>query len=224
MVYHLGVEDIEPEHWVAYIFELPGCFSSGKRQGEAIAAAPERIEEQLRWLESHGRYEPEPNGQLRVEVAEVFHGYDSRPDYRVNAFFEDDGRPLSESDIEAGIWLLKRQREALLALVEKVPQAKLERPAARAADRSIAEILKHVAWAEWWYFDCLDAGFKRESMPETPMAMLEKVRAHTLATLPTLANEARATEHSGERWSARKVLRRGLWHEKDHSEEIARLV
>jgi len=31
-VHPLAVELVEPDHWVAYILDLPGCFSSGKTE------------------------------------------------------------------------------------------------------------------------------------------------------------------------------------------------
>jgi hypothetical protein len=58
MRYHLGVEDIEPDHRVAWVFELPGCFASARTQTEAVAAAPARIAAYFRWLAMYGHSMP----------------------------------------------------------------------------------------------------------------------------------------------------------------------
>ncbi len=57
-----------------------------------------------------------------------------------------------------------------------------------------------------------------------PLAKLEKARAQTRARLPELVGAAQIVERVGERWSARKVLRRTLWHERDHTQHIAKLI
>jgi hypothetical protein len=50
------------------------------------------------------------------------------------------------------------------------------------------------------------------------------VRQHTRAQLPGLVGDTRIAVRADEEWSARKVLRRTLWHEQDHTGHIARLV
>lgn len=89
---------------------------------------------------------------------------------------------------------------------------------------SIAGVLDHIAWAEWWYFDRLNQAFPRSEMPGDPLTKLEKVRAQTRARLPKLVGDAQVVERVGEQWSARQVLRRTLWHERDHIEQIKELM
>jgi DinB family protein len=61
-------------------------------------------------------------------------------------------------------------------------------------------------------------------MPHEPRAKLNKVRKQTHALLPNLVGDARVYEKVGEGWTARKVVRRTLWHEGDHTEQIARIL
>jgi hypothetical protein len=42
--------------------------------------------------------------------------------------------------------------------------------------------------------------------------------------LPTLEGMKQVFGVDGEFWSPRKVLRRALWHEKDHVEHICKLI
>jgi predicted RNase H-like HicB family nuclease len=47
---NVGVEDIEPGHWVAYVFALPGCFSSGNTEAQALSYVPEEVKNWFSWM------------------------------------------------------------------------------------------------------------------------------------------------------------------------------
>jgi len=61
-------------------------------------------------------------------------------------------------------------------------------------------------------------------MPEEPQARLEKVHDYFAATLPKMEGVKQVVGIEGELWSPRKVLRRTLWHERDHTEHIRKLI
>ena len=84
-------------------------------------------------------------------------------------------------------------------------------------------MLDHVASAEQWYFDRFGLALSTSDLPADPLARLNKVRDHTLASLSALAARKGVVTLSGETWSARKVMRRTLWHERDHTEHIRKL-
>jgi hypothetical protein len=63
----------------------------------------------------------------------------------------------------------------------------------------------------------------QSDLPDEVMPRLERVRAHTLASLPALTSRTGVVALSAELWSARKVLRRTLWHERDHTDHILKL-
>ncbi len=226
MIFRLGVEDIEPNHWVAYVFDHPGCFSSATTQEEAIAHAPARIAEYFEWLSSYDCARPARSEPITVEVTEVFHSFTSTsdPDYIVNALFEDDRRLLTREEVEEGRSILSYSRHDLSALVQQIPTAKLTQPIPGEKRESIAGILDHIAWAEWWYFERLNLAFPRNEMRGDPLTKLEKARAQTRARLSELVGNTQVVERVGEEWSARKVLRRTLWHERDHTQHIAKLI
>jgi hypothetical protein len=50
------------------------------------------------------------------------------------------------------------------------------------------------------------------------------VRAHLVKTLPDLVGSRRVLGVDGEFWSPRKMLRRALWHERDHREHIRKIL
>jgi uncharacterized damage-inducible protein DinB len=88
---------------------------------------------------------------------------------------------------------------------------------------TILGILEHVANAEQWYFDRLGLAQPTAEMRSDPLERIVRVRDHTLATLPLLTTRTGVLTLSGETWSARKVMRRTLWHERDHTVHILKL-
>jgi hypothetical protein len=66
---------------------------------------------------------------------------------------------------------------------------------------------------------------RREQLREDPLFMLEIVRANSRARLPEPAgNDQVVKGDGGELWSARKVVRRMLWHERAHTRHVGRLL
>lgn len=88
---------------------------------------------------------------------------------------------------------------------------------------SISGILRHVGGAEWWYLDRLGLSIPREDLPEEPFERLEKVRAYLVKVLPRIAGSKQVVGVDGEFWSPRKLLRRAVWHERDHTAHIQKL-
>lgn len=215
--YRLGVEEIKPDHWVAYALDLPGCFASAATQDAAVAALPARIHAHRGWLQSHGRplrlAEP-----VTTTVAEVHRSFISpnSSDEIVNACFDDDRRPLGAAEAGDGVALLGFARRDLLALLHPYDATRLTPP--------VAELVRHIGGAEWWYLDTLGLAFPRAWVPDDPLDRITMVRDRTLASLPRLAGDTRIAERSGEYWSPRKLLRRALWHERDHTAQIAAML
>jgi predicted RNase H-like HicB family nuclease/uncharacterized damage-inducible protein DinB len=224
MLYQLGVEDIEPNHWVTWVLELPGCFSKARTREDAIANAPSRIAQYFEWLASYGCESPHHPDKIEVEVGESWDSFISEDDYIVNAFFEDDRRPLSGDDVAHVMKLLEYTRKDLLQVIRQISPAQLDKPIEGEVQGTIRGVLKHIATAERWYFDRLNLAFDRKEMPEDVIDMLDKVRTYTRHKLPQLVGDTRITEKVGEHWSARKLVRRTLWHERAHTEQIIRYL
>jgi hypothetical protein len=230
MRYRVAVEDIESDHYVAWVLDLFGCFGAAQSREEAIAGVPSRIAGYYAWVAGHDPAMPSPAGPFEVEVVEVFEAYasDESPDYLVNAFFEDDRRPLSYWDIVTGLKLLAWTRQDLMDVLASLSPRdfaqQLYEPVEGGAPQTIAAIGEHVARAENWYFDQLDLAVEWSTLPGDVVGKLEAVRANTRIQLVKLVGEGRITESCGECWSARKVLRRTLWHERDHTQHIAGLA
>ena len=138
-------------------------------------------------------------------------------------FFEHDWKPLTATDIEHGLKLLEWSRSDLLSIVQKLTpeQWRYKKEGER---WDIAGIVNHIGGAEWWYLDRLGLAFPRDEVPKEPVERLAKVRNLMNEVLPTLKDVDQVLGMDGEFWSPRKVLRRALWHERDHTEHIQKLL
>jgi predicted RNase H-like HicB family nuclease/uncharacterized damage-inducible protein DinB len=226
LIHHLAIEDIEVGHWIAWVLDLPACFSSGRTNDEAIRRAPQRISAYYAWVREHDGSLPVESGPFDIEVVETFHSRPCRedPDYLVNAFFEDDRRPLSYWEVNSTLRLLGWTRQDLVDALHPATKEQLEASISGEVRGSILGIVDHVASAENWYFQQLDVGTEGVDLPVDPAERLETVRANTLSQLPRLIGREEVTENCDEFWSPRKVIRRVLWHERDHTSHIEKLL
>ncbi|MBM2844633.1 MAG: hypothetical protein HW404_2470 [Anaerolineales bacterium] len=67
-----------------------------------------------------------------------------------------------------------------------------------------------------------NCGTSTELSPE-PLDAIHQVRQRLLAMLTALSGQTGVVALAGEVWSARKLLRRTLWHERDHTQHILQL-
>jgi hypothetical protein len=219
----MAVEQIEPNHWVVWGLDLPGFYCRARTQEEAAALAPTELSRYFAWLRNHGYRNLPKQVRVEIEIVESFHSYVSDGMYIVNSFFEDDLRPLEEQEVEFSLWLLDRTREDLIASLDQIPEEKKVIAVPNEVHVSITGILEHVAWTEWWTFERLDLASPRDQMPTDPYELLDAVRAQTKSRLPELVGKELVIEKQKERWSPRKILRRTLWHERDHTHHITKL-
>ncbi len=226
MRYGLALEKLDTGSWMAWNLDLPGCTSFGRTEEQAITTAAPRIAEHLSWLAAHGDGGLGPlfTSTIEINVEEVFRSHNGDGGGNSVAFFEADRMPLKANEVEEGLRLLSFSRKDLMALVGRLPLDALEQPIEIERFESIANILEHLAWAEWWYCDRLGMTLEREQIPENPVAQLDVIRSWMRSRLRETAGQRIVVEQVGEVWSPRKLLRRALWHEIDHTAHIARLL
>lgn len=221
MELHLGIEDMEPGNWVAWVFELPGCYARGSTKEEAINLAPASIEELHARLSQSGFPINDAHAPVRVVIAEDFLASQSSPDYIVNAFFDNDRIPLTDYDINYARNLLSLNQEDLLSIFAQLSDETLDREISGEIQKNIRGILQHIGTAEWWYWDRLGLTVPRKDLPDDLTELLGYVREFTLQRLPELVGNIQTSTCLGEQWSPRKLLRRTIWHERVHTLQIA---
>jgi hypothetical protein len=234
MIFQIGIENNnEGYRSIAWALEHPGCYSYGSNTETALTALPVAISDYAAWIGLH-----EPSwvlvDQVELHVADTWTDYyidenfDRLPGtdyYLVDAWFQYDWKPLTGIDIERGDKLLAWSRADLLGVVQGLSATKLDQ--AYPGERwTINGILKHVSNAERWYLDRIDYPFNpnKNDLLENPFMRLEIIRKHFLDVLPRLDGLQKTIGVDGEFWSPRKVLRRVLWHERDHTEHIRKLI
>ncbi len=230
----VGIENNNDDRSIAWALEHPGCFAYGRSADEARANMGRAARDYAAWVQQHGMpWMDAPS--LEVEVEETFDAYripreaaraqGKKETYLVESFFGNDADPLSGTDVERALKMLAWSRQDLLAVLRGLSPDKLDQK--YEGERwSINGILKHIAGAEWWYQERLGSPFpeREEDLPAKPLESLELVRGHFLAWLPGQEGVRRVIDLEGETWSPRKVLRRALWHERDHTEHIRKLL
>jgi hypothetical protein len=226
MNYRVAVEDMEPNHWIAWVLDLPGCYSSAHTSDKAISQVPFNISRYFSWVSSYESDLVIPRETIKIDVIESFKSFSKPedPNYIVNAFFDDDKHPVGYWDVMIGQRLLDWSRSEFIKVIQNVDEDKLNLPISNEVRGTIAGIIDHIAGAENWYFSMLGLSLKRDVLSEKPQEKLVQVRQNTKAQLWKLIGDAQITEKRGELWSARKILRRTLWHEQDHTQHIERLL
>ncbi|MBC7221168.1 DinB family protein [Candidatus Bipolaricaulota bacterium] len=235
-MYSVGLEIGEGGWTYAWVLDLPGCFSRGGSPGEALELLPPRIERHLGWLSG---FEPVPRTERGIAVLEEVR--DPRCPVRrgdTRALFAWDGLAPADEEFERDLRWMARHRQTLLSLVEGLPPAGLDAGEdgpdihdLRAP--SVRRVLRHIAGAEYWYLTRIPAQAPLPAEePDDVFALLSAVRSaaepvlrELFATDATKVVEVPETTWSGtftEGWTLRKILRRALWHEAFHIEEIRR--
>lgn len=87
----------------------------------------------------------------------------------------------------------------------------------------ITGIIHDLTTAEQWYLANLDLVPDGEQ-PDDPLGRFGWIRAFTLRALLALADRDMVAHCAGEGWTPRKVLRRTIWHERDHTQHIATIL
>lgn len=229
----IGLENNIEGRTLAWALDYPGCFAYGLDEAEALIRLPRALLAYEVWIKDHTAdpWVDFEDLDLRVvERTDTFRiGEDYRPapkgqGYEINAWFIDDWRPLTETEIEQGLMIFHWQREELLGGLSTLDTEILEKE--RPGQRwSIWGIVKHIANAELWYLSRLGlTKLNYKQLEQDPQKRLAQTAALVDKIFPSFADIVNVTGIEGEFWSYRKILRRTLWHQRDHIEHIKELA
>jgi len=238
MRYSVYVDSYPDGRSMAHILDLPGCTAIGGTQEEALARLETAAEEYHLWLNSHGDYAVGPEEPGELKVVEVVEGAAPLTPGDAAALFSPEREPLDDATFARSMRLMAYARADLTVLVNSL----LEDDQDRVADPkgiTIHSLLDHIANAEEWYISRLGAADHpyhvemNERFEEADIRVrLIAVREMAVRRLAVLTPEERTavftraeyTDHPQEEWTARKVLRRFVEHEREHTAQITAML
>jgi uncharacterized damage-inducible protein DinB len=231
MLVRVGLEEAFAGRSLAWAIDHPGCFAYGADGNSAVVAMARAIPEYIAWMERHT---PQPwfnPAEIDIRLVEVCEDYRVDERYQraeegtlINAWFQNDWQPLTVEETRHGALLFAWSRDELLEAFGQTPPEKAE--AEHPGERwSIRGLLAHVGASQWWLLDRLDrAGIPRSALPKDALERAEVMYTRMAAVIPTLAGVEQVAGKTGEFWSPRKLLRRSIWHQRDHAAHIRKLA
>ena len=138
--------------------------------------------------------------------------------------------PVTTQDVERTLRLMTHSRRDLLELVHRLDKDVLRRRP-KGGPRTIENCLKHVAIVEWWYVTRLDIDLPTD-FPRDRIELLHYTRGLAERELKRLTKDQRTRIFQPRNdpspvcnlWTARKVLRRFVDHERLHTAYIEKTL
>ncbi len=236
MIYPVYVEVAGDGLCMAHVLDLPGCMVRAESRAAALRQLPEAVGEYHAWLRRHDEPAPPAEEPVALAPAGECDGVGPFNPGDAAALFDPDRQPLGRQEMGVRFRLMGHARADLLALVRDLPESQLDwQP--DPGTFSIRRLLRHIGNAEEWYVSRLVAP---DTLPPEwghdeglPIwEFLEMERRTALARLQQLTEEECSavcypthwTSHPEEAWTARKVLRRFLEHEREHTAQARQLL
>ena len=228
---------------MAHLLEPPGLGMRFESREEMAHRLPGAIRAHLGWLASHGESvasDPHPTYRIVEEVA-MAGNFESGDDVGI---FRPDFMPVTDPEIERYLRIAGYAHEDLLALVESLDDAVLDWVRDERT-RPIRKVIRHIVGAELWYMGRIIDDPDRVPLPEVIADadrridatddQIERVRIVWLAFqrwTRSLTSDLRGrvtvptwwTHIAGERWTARKMLRRCIEHCREHTRSIEQIL
>lgn len=215
----------------AFAPEHPGCWVFGQTQQSALRKVRASIIEWVDWLRSHGEDVPGISPNMETEITEMLRvDYNPAEARKPEPLFWSEVAPVTREDIERTAHLMAYSRSDLIAIVTGLGEGRLDwEPPGE--PRTIRDCLAHIAHVELWYITRLNTDWPGE-FPEGPLDLLGQSRHWVLERLHNLPERRMAGVFQPRKykspvcnlWTARKVLRRLVDHERLHTRYIERVL
>ena len=220
----LGLERGVDGRSLAWALDFPGAFAYGKDDNEALEKLPESFINYRNWFGQHIAENWVDSSRFEPKVVETLDSLVTDDNCTFNAFFEDDRRPLEAVEILHALKVHTWQRQELLDGVRPLSAEVMTRmlPGQR---WNINGILNHIGRTEFRYLVALNLPLPPdEILVHNPYRVLELSFEAVQKLLPKLEGDGAVLDRGGEFWSARKLLRHLLWHQRDHIDHIRKTV
>ena len=208
----------------AFVPSCAGCWVFGRTPESALMKAKIAIAEWFEWMKKHAEQVPVEMKNFDVEVAEML-----RVDYnpveagKPEPLFWSEVAPITKKDIARTIRLMTYSREDLLKLVSNLSNECLDWLPLK-KPRTIRNCLRHIAYVEPWYITRLNIDLPSK-YPRNVFKTLDYTRKIVVDHLRSLPRDKKRGIFQPKKdpspkcnlWTARKVLRRLVDHERLHT-------
>jgi predicted RNase H-like HicB family nuclease len=223
--------EIGPEGTGAFAPGYPGCWVFGRTPERALKKVETAIAEWLEWTAKHGEKTPEEMENFAMEAVETMHvDYNPVEAGKPEPLFWSEVASITRKDIARTLRLMKYSREDLLSHVSDLSPECLEwLPPGE--PRTIRNCLRHIAYVEPWYVTRLNIDLPSH-YPRDVFKLLDSSRSIVVDCLESFPREKmrgvfqplKDKSPRCDLWTARKVLRRLVDHERLHAKYIERVV
>ena len=218
---------------------LPGCFARADDRETALRRVPAAVREYMDWLCRHGETDLPKADPIQIELAGESHGMGPFNPGDAAALFAPDIPPITHKEMERYFRLMAYARADLLAVFvdESLKSDEVLDWQPNAQAFSIRHTLRHVGNAEEWYVSRLlpperlppewehdDALPLFDFLKMERRTALDRLRRLTDAERSEIFHPVHWTQHPEEAWTARKVLRRFVEHEREHTGQVKELL
>lgn len=234
MLYHAAIEHGTTDIWYGRIIELPGTHARAKKASLLSIEIEDEIRYHTSWLIKHGVECPRAD-TIEVVIQEEIRNIPELGESGGEvALFEFDRQPVDEELLKSFFSYMKYNRQDLLLLIKSLGEDVMQHiPSGK--KRNIIDILNHICNAEEWYKSRLghkadllyqeNLGMPEDEVDELPvLERLDTVRNACIQTLvnlvpkmgDTVFRRKEYTDYPEEQWTAYKIMRRFLEHEREH--------
>jgi predicted RNase H-like HicB family nuclease len=214
----------------AFVPSCPGCWVFGRTPERALEKVRAAVSDWVAWLANHGeKVSVGPEFELEV-VEKMSVNYDPVRAGKPEPLFWSEVLPITKKDVARTLRLMKYSREDLLNVVHGLTNDCLDWSPSN-EPRTIRNCLRHIACVEPWYITRLNVDLQC-GHPRKVFALLDSTRQAVANYLESFPREkmrgvfqpTRDTSPLCNLWTARKVLRRLVDHERLHTRYIERVL
>jgi predicted RNase H-like HicB family nuclease/uncharacterized damage-inducible protein DinB len=223
--------EVGPQATGAFVPDCPGCWVFGRTKKRALHKVRIAVVEWFKWLKKHGGKISHLSNELEIEIAEMLQvDYNPVKAGKPEPLFWSEVLPVKREDIKRTIQMMDYSRKDLLDLVSNLTAKQLSfKPPNE--PRTIRNCLKHIAIVEPWYITRLNINLP-ENYPKDVFEFLDHTRELVVNSLRNLAKEKmrgvfqpnKYKSPTCDLWTARKVLRRLVDHERLHTQYIQKVL
>ena len=218
----------------AFVPDCPGCWVFGSTPESALNKVRAAVVEWIEWLRGHGEQPSIEADEIDVIEGEILRvTYNPVEAGKPEPLFWSEVLPINYEDIERTIRLMGYSRSDLLKLVSNLDGDVLDWQPPR-KPRTIRNCLRHIGIVEWWYVTRLGIDLPEE-FPEDVFELLcstREVAIHNLQNIPEekWSGVFQPRKHVDPEatvcnlWTARKMLRRFVDHERLHTRYIEKVL